>query len=57
MTIKLDMSKAYNRIEWTFLESNIEKIRFWTEDNQFHHGMCMLGEVSSVDKWEAREDN
>ncbi|KAK2645816.1 hypothetical protein Ddye_021011 [Dipteronia dyeriana] len=31
MAIKLDMSKAYNRVEWTFISQMIRRLRFSTD--------------------------
>jgi hypothetical protein len=42
--VKLDMHKAYNRVEWIFLENMMRKLGF--AERWVHDGLCQVCEIS-----------
>ena len=41
MALKLDMSKVYDMVEWSFLEKIMRKIRVQWKMNHSHNAMCI----------------
>lgn len=51
IVIKTDISKAYDRVEWQFLDDAMEALGFFREVENAHHGMCQNGVLPSTHQW------
>ena len=51
MALKLDMSKANDRVEWAFLEKNNEEIRVQWKMDHPHDALCAYNFLFNLDKW------
>lgn len=53
MALKLDMTKAYDRIEWTFVESMLISMGFPHSLTQNYYAVYFHGLISDSHKWPA----
>ena len=51
MAVKTDITKAYDRLEWRFLEETMRRMGF---DSKWIRWMRIISPVFSIDKWSSR---